>query len=82
MFNHHHLRMNSPTTRILLSERASQHLTATGAECFAVVAFDKSDQRSGQWIIHLMPCTYKQADAAVRVARGITKEIKPRKAKP
>ena len=64
--------------RIKLSQQASDHLSQTGQPCFAVVAFDRSDERSGRWIVHLIPSTYARADAAIRVAKGITKESKPR----
>ena len=64
--------------RILLSERTSKHLAGLMAECFAVVSLDRSDDRSGRYALHLIPCTIAQADAAVRVARGVTKESKPR----
>ncbi len=67
--------------RILLSERASQHLEAIGQDCFIVTAKDKSDERSGRWIIHLMPCSYTQANSACRVARGESKESRPRASK-
>lgn len=65
-------------TRILLSEAASRHLEAAGPECFVIVATDKSDQHSGRWVIHLMPCSYTLANSAVRVAQGLSTEKRPK----
>jgi hypothetical protein len=62
--------------RILLSEAASRHLSDTGHPCFAVVSFDRSDEHSGRWVIHLLPCSIAEANSAVRVARGISTERK------
>jgi hypothetical protein len=66
--------------RILLSEAASRHLSDTGHPCFAVVSFDRSDQHSGRWVIHLLPCSIAQANDAVHVAQGFA--IDRRKGKP
>ena len=68
-------------TRILLSEAASKHLEATGNTCFIVASMDKSDERSGRWVLHLVPSTYASANAAVRVATGQSAERRPRKPK-
>lgn len=61
-------------TRILLSEAASRHLDAIGEDCFVVTSFDRSDERSGRWVLHLIPCTLGQANSAVRVATGQSTE--------
>lgn len=66
--------------RILLSKKASDYLDSLEDPCFAVVSFDRSDDRSGRWVIHLTPCTHEQANSAVRVARGQSKERRPTKA--
>lgn len=68
----------SKPIRVLLGEAASHHLDATSEDAFVVIAKDKSDDRSGRWVIHLLPCSIAQADAAVRVARGYSHERKPR----
>ena len=68
---------NSPV-RILLSEAATQHLEAMGKDCFLVIAKDKSDQHSVRMVIHLVPCSYKLANAALRVAQGLSTEKRPR----
>lgn len=66
--------------RILLSKKASDYLDSLENPCFAVVSFDRSDDRSGRWVIHLTPCTHEQANSAVRVATGQSKERRPTKA--
>jgi hypothetical protein len=60
--------------RILLSEAASKHLDATGENAFAVVARGSWPDSPGRWVIYLLPCDIPTADAACRVARGISKE--------
>ena len=62
-----------PTTRILLSEGASRHLDAAGHQAFAVIARDMSDDRTGRWVLHLIPCSLAQAQAACDVATGKSK---------
>jgi hypothetical protein len=66
--------------RILLSESASKHLDQTGENAFAVIAFDRSDQHSARWVMHLVPCSFAEADDAVHVAQGFA--IDRRKGKP
>jgi hypothetical protein len=66
--------------RILLSERVTRHLENHGGECFLIVAKDKSDEHSGRMVLHLVPTTHKLANAAVRVARGLSKESRPKRA--
>lgn len=58
------------TTRILLSSRASQHLSETGAACFALVARDTYPGDPSRWVILLAPCSLKLAQDAERVAMG------------
>ena len=64
----------SAPIRILLSEAVTRHLEAIGEECFMIVSKDKSDQHSGRTVLHLVPTTYKLANAAIRVATGISTE--------
>jgi hypothetical protein len=64
--------------RILLSEAASRHLTETGEKCFAVIGKASHPDNPARWILYLMPCDIPTADAACRVARGISKERRPR----
>ncbi len=57
-------------TRILLSEAASRHLAATGAECFRIVSTAKHPEQPGRWVIHLAPCplaTARQAEGVLLV---------------
>lgn len=68
-------------TRILLSEAASRHLSQNGQSCFAVTAKASWPDDPTRWVLYLVPCSIAQADAAVRVARGLSLERKP-KAKP
>ena len=56
--------------RILLSERASAALSATGQSVFALVARDTYPGDPSRWVIILAPCSLKLAQAAERVAMG------------
>ena len=68
--------------RILLSEAASKHLTATGERCFIVASRamrgTEEPDTAGRWAIWLTPCTIEQGNAAVRVATGQSLERKPK----
>ena len=68
--------------RILLSETASRHLTETGEHAFIVVSRARrgaeEPETAGRWALWLVPCSIAEADSAVRVARGISKERKTR----
>jgi hypothetical protein len=68
--------------RILLSEAASRHLAATGERCFVIASRAmrgaEEPDTMGRWALYLVPCSLADANAAVRVARGISKESKPR----
>jgi hypothetical protein len=57
-------------TRILLSEGASRHLSAQGAECFAIVAKASHPDTPARWVIHLAPCSIKTARDAEAVLFG------------
>lgn len=65
-------------TRILLSEAASRHLSATGENCFAVVGKASWPDNPARWVLYLLPCSIAQADSAVRVARGLSTERNPK----
>ena len=71
-----------PPIRLLLSADASRHLDATEEGVFLVVhkAMRGVEEPStaGRWAITLIPCSIHQADSAVRVALGLSKESKPR----
>jgi hypothetical protein len=71
--------------RILLSEAASKHLTETGEHAFVaasrVMRGAEEPETAGRWALYLIPCDIPDADAAIRVARGLSKESKPRKPK-
>lgn len=72
----------SEPIKILLSEQASRHLDATGERAFIVASRamrgTEEPETMGRWALHLVPCSIPQADAACRVARGLSKESKPR----
>ena len=57
--------------RILLGRTASDHLSAVGEQCFVVVGRASYPDDPTRWVIHLVPSTIKDADNAVRVARGL-----------
>jgi hypothetical protein len=57
-------------TRILLSARASQHLSETGTACFALVARDTWPGDRNRWVILLKPCPLALARQAEGVALG------------
>ena len=64
----------SQTLHIRLSEADSAALAALGEQCFAMASFERSDARTGLWMLHLVPCTHNQANAALRLAQGLSKE--------
>lgn len=68
--------------RILLGPGASAALTARGGSCFLVIGKASWPDDPSRWVIHAIPCDLKAASAACRVARGISRESKPRGAKP
>jgi hypothetical protein len=57
-------------TRILLSARASQHLSETGTACFALVARDTWPGDRNRWVILLKPCPLALARQAEGVVLG------------
>jgi hypothetical protein len=64
---------------ILLDSEQSEILTDAGTDAFAVVGRGTWPDSPGRWVVYLIPCDIKTADAACRVARGLSKESKPRK---
>jgi hypothetical protein len=59
--------------RILLSEEASKHLLEAGS-FFAVIGRGSYPEHDGtRLVIHVLPCDYQTAAAAVEVAQGIRK---------
>ena len=65
-------------TRILLSQAASRHLSATGERAFVVVSRGSYPDSAGRWVMHLLPCDVTAANAAVRVALGQSAERRKR----
>jgi len=57
-------------TRILLSEAASRHLDATGAECFRIVCKAHLPDRPDRWVVILAPCPLDVARQAEGVLLG------------
>ncbi len=64
------------SVKILLSESASRHLEAAGADAFLVVGRESWPNDPRRWVIHLLSCSISQADSAARVARGLSAERK------
>jgi hypothetical protein len=62
--------MTSKPIRILLSKAASDHLTASGESCFAVIGRASYPDDPSRWVLHLQPCDIATADNAVAVAQG------------
>ncbi len=62
--------------RILLGRTASEHLTTMGAACFAVIGKASYPDDPARWVIHLVPSTIKDADAACKVATGKARAVK------
>lgn len=59
--------------RILLSEEASKHLLEAGS-FFAVIQRGSYPSHDGtRLVIHVLPCDYQTAAAAVEVAQGLRK---------
>jgi len=59
--------------RILLSEEASRHLLEAGS-FFAVIGRGSYPEQDGtRLVIHVLPCDYQTAAAAVEVAQGLRK---------
>jgi hypothetical protein len=62
--------------RILLSEAASDHLTATGESAFLIVGKASHPDDPRRWVIHLLPLDMKAATAACNVALGTHRAVK------
>lgn len=65
---------HSQMIRILLSEAASDALTAAGEEAFAVVHKSmrtiEAPEEAGRWILHLAPVPFSRAQEACDVLLG------------
>jgi hypothetical protein len=59
--------------RILLSQTASDHLTATGESAFLVIGKASLPADPGRWVIHLVPLDMQLACQACEVATGTRK---------
>jgi hypothetical protein len=59
--------------RILLGQRASDHLTATGESAFLVIGKASHPDDPSRWILHLVPVPMATASAACEIAMGLRK---------
>ncbi len=59
--------------RILLSQAASDHLTATGESAFMVIGRASHPDDPARWVIHLLPVPMATASAACEIALGLRK---------
>jgi hypothetical protein len=66
----------SEPVRILLSEAASRHLSATGENAFLVAGRGSWPDQPDRWRLWLVPCPVKAANDAVRVARGEARAVR------
>lgn len=62
--------------RILLSQAASDHLSATGESAFVVIGKASLPDDPGRWVIHCVPLDMKTATAACNVALGTHRAVK------
>jgi hypothetical protein len=69
--------VNEPV-RILLGERASEALTAAGADAFVVIGRATYPGDPTRWAIHLLPVPMNLACDAIAVATGEVKASRPR----
>jgi hypothetical protein len=67
---------------ILLDHEQAELLTESSANAFIVIGRGSYPHSAGRWQLWAIPCSIPQADAACRVAQGISKESKPRTSKP
>jgi hypothetical protein len=74
--------MTSKPIRILLSEAASAHLTATGEACFIVIGKASHPDDSSRWVIHLQPCDIGTANDANRIINRTHKAVAIRQKAP
>lgn len=76
--------MKSPI-QVLLDCEQSEILSDCGTDVFVVIHRARRTEQpdiNGRWIMSIVPCSISQANAAVRVARGISAERKTRTPKP
>ncbi len=62
--------------RILLSQAASEALTATGESAFLVIGKASHPDDPSRWVIHLVPVPMATASAACSVALGTHRAVK------
>jgi hypothetical protein len=67
-----------PPISILLDPEQSEIISDMGESAFIVIGRGSYPHSAGRWQLWIVPCSIAQADAAVRVARGISKERRPR----
>jgi hypothetical protein len=64
--------------RLVLSEEQSAAIRESGIR-FAIIHPDSYPSPTvGRWVVDLVECDQPTADSAVRVARGLSKERRPR----
>ena len=73
--------MNPPLVRILLSRTASDALTATGEQAFAVIGRASYPDDPTRWVIHIAPVSFETAHDACEVLLGTKRAAPLRKAK-
>lgn len=66
--------------RIILSQAASDAIASAG-ECALVIGRGSYPDAVGRMVLHIIPCTMKQAADAIAVALGEAKVTRPRKPK-
>ena len=64
---------NADSIRILLGQRASDHLSATGEAAFLVIGKASLPDDPSRWVIHLLPVPMATASAACEIALGLRK---------
>jgi hypothetical protein len=74
--------MNSKPLRLVLTAEQSAVIRESGIR-FAIVHPDSyPSPHVGRWVVDLVECDVHAANAACRVAMGISKESRPRTSKP
>ena len=64
--------------RLMLGQRASEALTATGEAAFVVIGKASLPDDPTRWVIHLLPLTMKTACDAIAVATGEARATRSR----
>lgn len=63
--------MNEPI-RLLLGERASAHLAASGGDAFLVIGRASYPDDPSRWILHLAPCPMDRGRPHMEQAEGLS----------